>query len=125
MAEQLLDTLRWQFRLTWQLAQYHLPQLTDDACLWEPAPGSWTVRQAGGVWQPDWADAEPDPVLPVTIGWLAWHIIWWWSGLIAAVRDAWANSELMKNIAEIGAVRHAFGMRSSANNPAQRGLNSQ
>jgi hypothetical protein len=165
MAAQLLDTLRWQFRLTWQLAQYHLLQLTDEACLWEPAPGSWTVREAGGVWRPDWADAEPDPVPPVTIGWLTWHIIWWWSGLIAAVRDeprveredvlwpssakaaveqiealsaawsdvlggltdadletpipypwreprplrialAWANSELMKNIAEIGTVRH-------------------
>jgi hypothetical protein len=38
---------------------------------------------------------------------------------------AWANSELMKNIAEIGAVWHAFGTRLSANNPAKHGLNSQ
>lgn len=163
-----LDALRWQFGLAWRLAEYHLPHLTDEACLWEPAPGSWTVRQsADGQWRPDWADAEPDPAPPATIGWLTWHLIWWWSGLLAAVRGegvpsreqvfwpgtaaaiiarlqhlhaqwsdelqklgpgdlnrplaypwpeprplriaiAWANSELMKNVAEIGYVRHLF-----------------
>jgi hypothetical protein len=110
---------------------------------------------------------EPDPPPPVTIAWLTWHLIWWWSGLLAAFRNerpsahdevawpgsaaaveqrieslstewqsvlselaetdlersisypwqeprplrlalAWANSELMKNIAEIGTVRHLF-----------------
>lgn len=162
-----LETLRWQFRLTWRLAQYHLPALTDGACLWEPAPGSWTVKSADGVWHPDWAEPEPDPAPPVTIGWLTWHLIWWWSGLLRAIRNetpvarqdvtwpgsadavvrrletlatewgnalsrldngdlerpftypwpeprplrialAWANSELMKNVAEIGYVRLLF-----------------
>ncbi|HSL31629.1 MAG TPA: DinB family protein [Anaerolineales bacterium] len=162
------ETLRWQFRLTWQLTEYYLPSLTDEACLWEPAQGSWNVRRAAdGTWRPDWAEPEPDPVPTVTIGWLTWHIIWWWSGLLASMREerptsreavfwpgsaeavrqqlgalsagwtdvlsgledndlsrpftypwreqrplsyavAWCNSELMKNIAEIGYVLHLF-----------------
>lgn len=165
MTSNSLETLRWQFGLTWRLAQVHLPALTDEACLWEPASGSWTVRlSTDGNWRPDWADSEPDPVPTVTIGWLTWHIIWWWSGLLAAVRNqatvprqevfwpgsaeavrreltalstawtgvlsgfdpdeldrpfshpwteprpisyafAWCNSELMKNVAEIGYIR--------------------
>lgn len=36
---------------------------------------SWTVRRdATGVWQPDWAESEPDPIPVPTIGWLTWHI---------------------------------------------------
>lgn len=168
IASSQLQTLRWQFGLTWRLAGVHLPALTDAACLWEPAPGSWTVRQsADGEWRPDWVEPEPDPAPPVTIGWLTWHLTWWWSGLQAAVRNetpaahdkvawpgsadavvqrletlsaewadvlngledndlerpftypwheprplrlalAWANSELMKNVAEIGCIRHLF-----------------
>lgn len=163
-----LQTLRWQFELTWKLAGMHLPGLTDEACLWEPAPGSWTVRRAAdGKWRPDWVVPEPHPVPPITIGWITWHITWWWSGAIAAIRNerpspheevfwpgsaeavrrglealstewlgeisrlgegdldrplaypwteprplilalAWVNSELMKNVAEIGSIRHLF-----------------
>jgi hypothetical protein len=170
MATQI-ETLRWQFELTWRLAEYHLPGLTDEACLWESVPGSWTVRRGGdGVWRPDWADVEPDPPPATTIAWLSWHLIWWWSGLIAAHRGeariarqdvpwpgsadgtvarlralsvdwqaelarisdtdlelpfaypwneprplriaiAWANSELMKNVAEIGYARLLFEVR--------------
>ena len=168
MSSSQLETLRWQFALTWKLAGVHLPALTDESCLWKPAPGSWTVRQpSDGRWHADWADAEPDPAPPPTIAWLTWHLMWWWSGLLAAVRHetprahhevewpgnadavvrrldalstewsnvltglaesdlerpltypwreprplrlaiAWANSELMKNVAEIGYVRHLF-----------------
>jgi len=168
----LLQTLQWQYRLTWRLAaEVHLPALTDAACLWQPAPGSWTVRQsADGKWRPDWAVPEPDPAPPVTFGWVTWHLLWWWSGLLAAMRSetpaahdevawpgsaegvvrqleilsvgwaevltglddadlerpfaypwpeprplrialAWANSELMKNIAEIGCLRHIYEMK--------------
>lgn len=168
MAFTELDALRWQFELTWRLAQHHLPKLTDEACLWEPAPGSWSVRPAAdGRWRPDWSEGEPDPAPPTTIGWLTWHLIWWWSSVLAAARDeaippreqvtwpgsaaaavsrlqdlsaqwsallgrleardlerplaypwaekrplrlalAWANAELMKNIAEIGYARHLY-----------------
>jgi len=49
MSSTQIETLRWRFRLTWKLAgQHHLAALTDAACLWEPAPGAWTVRQSRG-----------------------------------------------------------------------------
>lgn len=161
-----LHILQWQFQLTWQLAsQYHLPALTDEACLWEPTGNSWTVRaDADGIWHADFVIPEPEPAPTVSIGWVTWHLIWWWSGLQAKLdgqtppgheettwpgsaeatvarleelaqawqtllaglsvaeldkplaypwpeprplRDAlaWANVELMKNVAEIGYVR--------------------
>jgi hypothetical protein len=168
MGSSQLETLRWQFQLTWRLANIHLPSLSDRACLWEPAPGCWTVRKSvDGAWRPDWSDSEPNPAPPTSIGWLTWHLIWWWSGLLGAIRNeaplareaavwpgsaaavvqqlealsaawsdvlseldesdlerpiahpwkeprplrialAWANSELMKNVAEIGCVRHLY-----------------
>lgn len=79
--------LRWQFDLTWSLFDYHLERLEPDDFLWEPAALCWTVRRdAGGVWVPDWADSEPDPVPVPTIGWLSWHIGWWWSVAIDHLR---------------------------------------
>ena len=163
-----VETLRWQFGLAWRLAELHLPRLTDEACRWEPAPGSWTVRRSpDGRWRPDWTVPEPDPAPPATIAWLSWHLVWWWSGALAAIEGAqppsheavdwpgsaaavrarieslaqawdawlsrldeaellrpiaypwpeprplgrllaWANVELMKNVVEIGYVRHLF-----------------
>ena len=161
------DLLRWQFDLTWSLFEYHLERLEPEDFLWEPTALCWTVRPtADGVWVPDWADAEPDPVPVPTIGWVSWHIGWWWSvtidhaqgraprerteitwpgdgtaaiewlrglrddwlavldGLTDAELDAaatfpspsdpeytvarmvaWVNSELMKNVTEIGQLR--------------------
>lgn len=167
-----LETLRWQFRLTWSLAaEYHLPRLSDEACLWKPHETSWSVwRDEGGRWRHDWADEEPAQPPTVTVGWLTWQVVWWWSGLLAAVRNepppthdavewpgsaeavrerlhqlardwsavldslsetdlarplaypwpepqqlalsiAWANSELMKNVAEVGILLHQFQAR--------------
>ncbi|NIY67279.1 DinB family protein [Streptomyces malaysiensis] len=72
--------LRWQFDLTWSLFEYHLERLEPGDFLWEPAVHCWTVRRAAdGSWVPDWAETEPDPVPVPTIGWLSWHIGWWWS----------------------------------------------
>ncbi|MFC8045899.1 DinB family protein [Nocardia sp. NPDC057353] len=85
----MTDLLRWQFDLTWSLARIHLDDLTADDALWEPGPLIWTVRQdAAGVWRPDWAETEPDPIPVPTIGWLTWHIDWWWSGALATARGA-------------------------------------
>lgn len=39
-----------------------------------------------GGWIADWADTEPDPIPVPTIGWLSWHIGWWWSVAIDHVR---------------------------------------
>ncbi|MFF2011712.1 DinB family protein [Streptomyces sp. NPDC058195] len=161
------DVLRGQFDLTWALFEYHLERLVPDDMLWEPAALCWTVRrQPDGRWLPDWADTEPEPVPVPTIGWLSWHIGWWWDatvehaqgrlprdrrdvtwpgdarGAVAWLRElrgkwlgvldgltdadldspapfprqddpeytvadmaAWVNSELMKNVAEIGQLR--------------------
>jgi DinB family protein len=74
------DDILSQFDLAWALADLHLSALDEDDVLWEPAPLCWTVRQdSSGVWRPDWADVEPDPGPVPTIGWLTWHIDWWWS----------------------------------------------
>ncbi|MFD0884066.1 DinB family protein [Streptosporangium algeriense] len=74
------DLLRWQFDLTWSLFDYHLELLRPEDFLWEPAPLCWTVRRdATGTWVPDWAETEPDPIPVPTIGWVSWHIGWWWS----------------------------------------------
>ncbi|WP_332307045.1 DinB family protein [Thermobifida cellulosilytica] len=52
-------------------------------CLWRPAPHCWTVRpDAHGRWRADWQVPEPDPVPAVTIGWLTWHIGFWWTTVL-------------------------------------------
>ncbi|GAA1459898.1 DinB family protein [Nocardiopsis exhalans] len=74
------DLLRDQYDMTWALFEYHLERLQPEDFLWEPAELCWTLRQGpGGVWTPDWADSEPDPVPVPTIAWLTWHIGWWWT----------------------------------------------
>ncbi|MEV4065634.1 DinB family protein [Nonomuraea dietziae] len=81
------DLLRWQFDLTWSLFELHLEQLKPEDFLWEPAPHHWTVRPGGeGAWLPDWDEAELDPVPIPTVGWLSWHIGWWWSVTIDHAR---------------------------------------
>ncbi len=79
--------LRWQFDLTWSLFEFHLDRLEDDDFLWEPAGLCWTLHlDERGVWVPDWADSEPDPIPVPTIGWISWHIGWWWSVAIDHLR---------------------------------------
>ncbi|MFI6500282.1 DinB family protein [Nonomuraea typhae] len=68
-----------QLDITWALFDYHLKDLDDDLTLWEPAEHTWTVRMVDGTWVADWADAEPDPVPAMSIGWLTWHIGFWWT----------------------------------------------
>lgn len=73
------ELLRWQFDLTWALAEVHLDALTEDDFLWRPTPPVWTVHRGEDErWRPDWADTEPDPIPVPTIGWVTWHIDWWW-----------------------------------------------
>ncbi|MDT0326935.1 DinB family protein [Nocardiopsis lambiniae] len=78
MSDARTDLLRRQFDLTWGLLEYHLDRLVPEDVLWEPAGLCWTMRPEGDGWSPDWADTEPDPVPVPTIGWLSWHIGWWW-----------------------------------------------
>lgn len=71
---------RWQFEFTWSLFEYHLERLEPGDFLWEPVGLCWTMRRGPDrTWVPDWADTEPDPVPVPTLGWVTWHIGWWWS----------------------------------------------
>jgi hypothetical protein len=58
----------------WQRLDQRLTGLGDDEYLWEPAPGSWSVRPADGAWRADWADPDPEPAPVTTIAWRIWHI---------------------------------------------------
>ena len=79
--------IRWQFDLTWSLLDAYLDELTDADCFWHSAQTWWTVHQTDdGSWTPDWADPEPVPAPAVTIGWLTWHICWWWEAAFAGLR---------------------------------------
>ncbi len=85
----MTDELVWQFDLAWALADLHLTALVEEDFLWQPGALCWTVRpDASGVWRPDWADTEPDPLPVPTIGWLTWHIERWWSVAIDHVTGA-------------------------------------
>ena len=85
----MTDELLWQFDLAWALADLHLAALVEDDFLFQPSRLHWTVRpDASGVWRPDWADVEPDPLPVPTIGWLTWHIDWWWSTAIGHLSGA-------------------------------------
>ncbi|MFF3442720.1 DinB family protein [Streptosporangium sp. NPDC002721] len=75
-----VDLLIRQLDIAWALFEHHLKDLDDAACLWEPAPGCWTVRPDGrGRWVADWEVPEPEPAPVVSIGWLTWHIGFWWT----------------------------------------------
>lgn len=81
-----LSLLKWQFSVAWRLTDLHLTRLTDAACLWKPSEDSWTVRMDDkGAWRADWTGEDPESPAPPTIAWLSWHVIWWWSGTLAAV----------------------------------------
>jgi hypothetical protein len=83
-----LSIARWQFRMAWGLADNHyLDRLTDQTCLGLPDPDSWTVRAtADGRWVADWTEPEPADPRPPSVGWLTWHILWWWCDALAVVR---------------------------------------
>lgn len=87
MAVTRTELLRWQFDLTWSLVELHLDALKPGDLLWEPAALCWTVRSVDGRWTPDWSDTEPDPIPVPTIGWITWHVGWWWSVTLDHLRD--------------------------------------
>jgi hypothetical protein len=45
--------------------------LTDEEYLWEPAPGSWSIRTSGERWV---ADGSPIPVKPAPLTTIAWRL---------------------------------------------------
>ena len=82
----MIDEIRHQFELGWALTELHLSALDEADFLWEPAELCWTVHpDADGRWRADFAEVEPDPVPVPTIGWLTWHIDYWWSAALASM----------------------------------------
>jgi hypothetical protein len=74
------DTLTRQLGVAWQLTTYHLQDLTTAECLWQPAAcGLHLRRGADGTWSADWPEHEGYGLGPSSIGWLTWHLGFWWS----------------------------------------------
>ncbi|MET9063453.1 DinB family protein [Streptosporangium sandarakinum] len=75
-----LERLRWQLNVSWSLLSLHLERVTDEEALWEPTSNCWTVRRRpDGTWAADWVVPEPEPIPVTSIGWVMWHIGFWWS----------------------------------------------
>lgn len=79
--------LQRQLAISWSFAgDFILGRIGEDLALWEPSPGrAYTVRRTDGIWRADWPDERNDPPRTATIGWLLWHIEWWWSDTLALV----------------------------------------
>lgn len=79
--------LQQQLGIAWSFAEDVVFAAIDhDRCLWEPSSHVVTVRKGSGGWMADWPDEEHAPLPEVTIGWLLWHVEWWWNNAARAVR---------------------------------------
>ncbi|MFN8193917.1 MAG: DinB family protein [Nocardioidaceae bacterium] len=84
----LLDQLEWHWH---HQLRPRLDGLTDEEYLWEPAPGSWSVRPRGtssapiqggsGAMVIEFAFPEPEPASVTTIAWRLGHVL---VGVLAA-----------------------------------------
>ena len=80
--ETLRDQLDFHYR---ELFWPRLEGLTDEEYLWEPAPGSWSIRPrteattshaaGAGDLVMDYAWPEPDPAPMTTIAWRIAHVV--------------------------------------------------
>jgi hypothetical protein len=74
------DYLVRQLDTAWQLTSYHLNGLTTAECLWRPAAvGLHVWTEEDGHWRADWPDREEYDIGPPSIGWITWHMGFWWS----------------------------------------------
>lgn len=77
-----LAYLRRQYQTAWSLLDHHLATLTTDECLWRPADAGLHVHPTAAGWQADWPTHEGYDLGPSSIGWLTWHLVFWWSMVI-------------------------------------------
>jgi hypothetical protein len=78
-----LAYLTRQYQTAWSLLDYHLASLTTQECLWRPAEAGLHVHlRADGSWGADWPTHEGYDLGPSSIGWLTWHLVFWWSMVI-------------------------------------------
>lgn len=79
--------LQRQLAIEWSFASdFIVGQIDEEAALWSPgAVRSYTVHRTSDGWSADWPDEENDPPMAATMGWLLWHIEWWWSDTLVLV----------------------------------------
>lgn len=76
------DALLVQFDTAWKLTRFHLDTLTTEECLWRPAEwGPHVHRSADGGWRADWPEGQNYAAGPPSIGWITWHMMFWWRTL--------------------------------------------
>lgn len=74
------DVLLRQLELVWSFAtQFVIDGVDEDLALWETSSNVVTVHSTDDGWVADWPDEEHPPLPDATIGWLLWHIEFWWS----------------------------------------------
>ncbi len=80
MSNDVLAVLTKQYETAWKLTDIHLQGLTTEECLWRPAVRGLHVHKgADGKWTADWPEHEGYDLGPSSIGWLTWHLGFWWS----------------------------------------------
>lgn len=86
-SDQRRKLLQRQLGIAWSFAEdVVLPGIDHDRCLWQPSGHVVTVHSGSDGWVADWPDEEHPPLPEVTIGWLLWHVEWWWTNASRAVR---------------------------------------
>lgn len=78
-ADDVRNLINFQFDISWQLLEYHLPGIEEQECLWKPNEKGLHVYKEAGIWRADWPESESYDIGPASIAWLTWHIIFWWS----------------------------------------------
>lgn len=78
-----------QLDITWGFAtRFVLPMIDMQTSLWKPSANIVTVRKINGQWKADRPDEDTPPLPEATIGWLLWHVEWWWTNAARALRGA-------------------------------------
>ena len=69
-----------QLDLAWGFAtRFVIGEVDRELALWEPSAHTITVHSTEDGWLADWPDEEHPPLPDATVGWLLWHIEWWWN----------------------------------------------
>lgn len=71
--------LLFQLDMCWQLYLYHTANLEEDEALWAFNSKSLQVRKQDNGWTVDWPEKESYDMGPSSIGWIMWHMIYWWT----------------------------------------------
>ncbi|MFK5689528.1 DinB family protein [Ornithinimicrobium sp. LYQ92] len=79
--------LQRQLDIEWRFAtEFVLGQIDEDTALWSPAgAATYSVHRTDDGWSADWPDEGNDPPMVPTMGWILWHVEWWWTDTLLLV----------------------------------------